>query len=219
MKVPRLSPTPSTSTNPLMERINMATAKKVGKESGCEEGPGQEGGSQEGSGQEGGGQEGGRQRRPAKKARPSGPNAAFMKAMTPSGFLAAIIGDQAAAAHRGHSRRSGSTSRRSDLQDKRQADDDQRRCQAEGNLQEGPGLDVRDDQARSTATELRALLAASGRGASREAGASHRLFSAGLRRACRRRPAADGPPSLRLRRRGPPGILHAFCIHSHRRQP
>ena len=72
----------------------MATAKKAAKKSG-EEGPGQEGGGQEGSGQEGGGK-----KAPAKKAAKKAPakkrtpNAAFMKAMTPSGSLAAIIGDK-----------------------------------------------------------------------------------------------------------------------------
>src|SRR5664279_3074024 len=63
-----LSPTPSTSTIHLMERINMATAKKAAKKA------------------------------PAKKAAPAKkgvPNAAFMKAMTPSASLAAIIGEKA----------------------------------------------------------------------------------------------------------------------------
>src|SRR6187402_3086802 len=63
----RLSPVPSTSTNHLMERINMATAKKAAKKAA-----------------------------PAKKApaKKAAANAAFMKAMTPSGSLAAIIGDK-----------------------------------------------------------------------------------------------------------------------------
>src|SRR5678815_4150365 len=63
----RLSPAPSTSTNHLMERINMATAKKAAKKAA-----------------------------PAKKApaKKRTPNAAFMKAMTPSSSLAAIIGER-----------------------------------------------------------------------------------------------------------------------------
>ena len=69
--------------------------EESGEENG-EEGPGQEGGGQEGSGQEGGGQEGAPAKKAAKKApaKKRTPNAAFMKAMTPSGSLAAIIGDK-----------------------------------------------------------------------------------------------------------------------------
>src|SRR6188472_2661881 len=61
-----LSPAPSTSINHLMERIDMATAKKAGKKTAA--------------------------KRAAVKKRT--PNAAFMKAMTPSSSLAAIIGDR-----------------------------------------------------------------------------------------------------------------------------
>ena len=61
----------------------------------------EEGGEESGPGEEGPGEEGGRpRRRPAKKAAKKAPakkrtpNAAFMKAMTPSAALAAIIGDK-----------------------------------------------------------------------------------------------------------------------------
>ena len=95
----RLSPTPGTSTTHLMEKIDNGN---------CEEGSGQEGAREEGSGQEGGSRRRRRlrpRRRPAKKApakkapakkaapaKKRTPNAAFMKAMTPSAALAAIIG-------------------------------------------------------------------------------------------------------------------------------
>ena len=75
----------------------MATAKKAGEEGGaCEEGPGEEGRGEEGragqeGGEEGAGEEGEAAKAPAKKRTP---NAAFMKAMTPSAALAAIIGDK-----------------------------------------------------------------------------------------------------------------------------
>ena len=67
-------------------------------EEDSEEGPGQEGGGEEGSGQEGRGEEGageeGRGEEGEAPAKKRTPNAAFMKAMTPSGSLAAIIGDK-----------------------------------------------------------------------------------------------------------------------------
>ena len=75
----------------------MATAKKAAKKGPGEEGSGQEdareesGTGEEGPREEGTGQEGGEAEGSAKKRTP---NAAFMKAMTPSPSLAAIIGDK-----------------------------------------------------------------------------------------------------------------------------
>src|ERR1039457_2569332 len=77
-----LSPTPSTSTIHLMERINMATAKKAAKKAAPAK-------------------KAAKKAAPAKKvakkapAKKRVPNAAFMKAMTPSASLAAIIGEKA----------------------------------------------------------------------------------------------------------------------------
>src|SRR5687767_1057461 len=84
----RLSPVPSTSTNHLMERINMATAKKAAKKAApAKKAPAKKAAAKKAA--------------PAKKAaakkapaKKRTPNAAFMKAMTPSGSLAAIIGDK-----------------------------------------------------------------------------------------------------------------------------
>ena len=78
----RLLPAPSTSTNKLMERINMATAKKAAKKAPAKK-------------------VAAKTAAPAKKAAakkaPAAkrtPNAAFMKAMKPSPALAAVIGDK-----------------------------------------------------------------------------------------------------------------------------
>src|SRR6266702_1787655 len=68
----RLSPGPGTSTTTLMERFKMATAKKApAKKAAAKKAPAK--------------------KAPAKKRTP---NAAFMKAMTPSPQLAAVIGDK-----------------------------------------------------------------------------------------------------------------------------
>src|SRR5215212_54315 len=69
----RLSPIPGTSTTYLMERINMATAKKASAKKAA---PAKKAAAK---------------KAPAKKRTP---NAAFMKAMTPSPALAAVIGDK-----------------------------------------------------------------------------------------------------------------------------
>jgi len=78
-----LSPAPSTSTNHLMERIDMATAKKAGKKAA----PAKKAVKKVA-----------KKAAPAKKAKAPAkkrtPNAAFMKAMTPSSALAAIIGER-----------------------------------------------------------------------------------------------------------------------------
>jgi chromatin remodeling complex protein RSC6 len=78
-----------------MERINMATAKKAAKKTRRRRLRPRRPRPRRRPGQEGGGK-----KAPAKKAAKKAPakkrtpNAAFMKAMTPSGSLAAIIGDK-----------------------------------------------------------------------------------------------------------------------------
>src|SRR5215212_6250445 len=86
----RLSPAPSTSTNHLMERINMATAKKAGKKAAPAKRP---------AAKKAATKRAAPVKKAAKKAtkapaKKRTPNAAFMKAMTPSGALAAIIGER-----------------------------------------------------------------------------------------------------------------------------
>src|SRR4030081_3513789 len=84
----RLSPAPSTSTNHLMERINMATAKKAAKKAApAKKAPAKKTVAKKAAPAK---------KAPAKKAaaKKRTPNAAFMKPMTPSASLAAIIGDK-----------------------------------------------------------------------------------------------------------------------------
>src|SRR4030081_2902860 len=88
----RLSPAPSTSTNHLMERINMATAKKAAKKAApAKKAPAKKTVAKKAAPAK---------KAPAKKAakkvaaKKRTPNAAFMKAMQPSPSLAAIIGDK-----------------------------------------------------------------------------------------------------------------------------
>ena len=75
-----------------------------------------------------------RRRLPAKKRTP---NAAFMKAMTPSAALAAIIGDKPMPRTE-VTKKVWDYIKKNNLQDTGQAHDDQRRRQAEGNLQARP---------------------------------------------------------------------------------
>src|ERR1700750_1645389 len=90
-----LSPAPSTSINHLMERIDMATAKKAGKKTAAKK-PAVKKAVKRAAPVK----KAAKKAAPAKKAKPKAPakkrtpNAAFMKAMTPSGALAAIIGDR-----------------------------------------------------------------------------------------------------------------------------
>jgi upstream activation factor subunit UAF30 len=92
----RLSPTPSTSTNPLMERINMATAKKAAKKAPAKKAPAKKAAVKKAPAKKAAVKKTAVKKAPAKKtpAKKRTPNAAFMKAMTPSGSLAAIIGDK-----------------------------------------------------------------------------------------------------------------------------
>jgi upstream activation factor subunit UAF30 len=83
----RLSPTPGTSTN-LMEKFEMATAKKApAKKAAAKKAPAKKAPAKKAAAK----------KAPAKKApaKKRTPNAAFMKAMTPSPQLAAVIGDKA----------------------------------------------------------------------------------------------------------------------------
>ena len=91
----RLSPNPSTSTNHLMERIKMATAKKApAKKAAAKKAPAVKKVAVKKAAASA------KKAAPAKKAaakkaapaKKRTPNAAFMKAMTPSAALAAIIG-------------------------------------------------------------------------------------------------------------------------------
>jgi upstream activation factor subunit UAF30 len=90
-----LWPAPSTSTNHLMERIDMATAKKAGKKAAKK--PAVKKAVKRAAPVK----KAAKKAAPAKKAKKAKapakkrtPNAAFMKAMTPSNALAAIIGDR-----------------------------------------------------------------------------------------------------------------------------
>src|SRR6476659_8144994 len=89
----RLSPAPSTSTNHLMERINMATAKKAAKKAA----PAKKASAKKAAPKKAApAKKAAAKKAPAKKApaKKRTPNAAFMKAMTPSSSLAAIIGER-----------------------------------------------------------------------------------------------------------------------------
>ena len=92
-----LSPAPSTSTNHLMERIDMATAKKAGKKAAAKK-PAVKKAAKKAAPAKKAVKKVAKKAAPAKKAKAPAkkrtPNAAFMKAMTPSNALAAIIGDR-----------------------------------------------------------------------------------------------------------------------------
>src|SRR6516162_4530688 len=91
-----LSPAPSTSINHLMERIDMATAKKAGKKAAKK--PAVKKAAKKAAAPKKAVKKAAKKAAPAKKAKAPAkkrtPNAAFMKAMTPSNALAAIIGDR-----------------------------------------------------------------------------------------------------------------------------
>ena len=91
-----LSPAPSTSTNHLMERIDMATAKKAGKKAAKK--PAVKKAAKRAAAPKKAVKKAAKKAAPAKKAKAPAkkrtPNAAFMKAMTPSSALAAIIGER-----------------------------------------------------------------------------------------------------------------------------
>ena len=91
-----LSPAPSTSTNHLMERIDMATAKKAGKKAAKK--PAVKKAAKKAAAPKKAVKKAAKKAAPAKKAKAPAkkrtPNAAFMKAMTPSSALAAIIGER-----------------------------------------------------------------------------------------------------------------------------
>jgi chromatin remodeling complex protein RSC6 len=86
MKVHAAFAQPETSTNPLMERIYMATAKKAPAKKAAAT----KAGTAPAAKKAAGAKTAAAKKAPAAKRTP---NAAFMKAMTPSPQLAAIIGD------------------------------------------------------------------------------------------------------------------------------
>jgi len=96
----RLSPTPGTSTTSLMEKIDMATAKKApAKKAPAKKAPAKKAPAKppvkKAAAKKAPAKKAAAKKAPAKKAAPAKkrtPNAAFMKAMTPSDALAAIIG-------------------------------------------------------------------------------------------------------------------------------
>src|SRR6059058_4217869 len=90
----RFSPTPSTSTIHLMERINMATAKKAAKKTAKKAAPAKKAAAKKAAPAK---KAAAKKAAPVKKAaaKKRTPNAAFMKAMTPSPALAGVIGDKA----------------------------------------------------------------------------------------------------------------------------
>jgi hypothetical protein len=186
-----------------------AAKKAPAKKAAAKKAPGQEGGGEEGAG----GEEGGREAKaPAKKRTP---NAAFMKAMTPSGALAAIIGDKPLPRTE-VTKKVWEYIKKNEPPGQGQADDDQRRRQAEGNLQEGPGLDVRDDQADQQPPELSSRRGAP-RPRARKPVRRTGFFLAGSH-ACRRRLAADARV-LRLCRPGAWNTSLRSATRSARRQP
>lgn len=92
----RLSPGAQRINNPLMEKLNMATAKKAAAKAPAKKAPAKKAPAAKKAAAA-----------PAKKAAPAktaaakkapaakrAPNAAFMKALTPSAALAAIVGDK-----------------------------------------------------------------------------------------------------------------------------
>src|SRR5687768_15694751 len=94
----RLSPTPGTSTTNLMERIEMATAKKApAKKAAAKKAPAKKAPAKKAAAKKAPAKKAAAKKAPAKKAAPAKkrtPNAAFMKAMTPSAALAAVVGDK-----------------------------------------------------------------------------------------------------------------------------
>jgi upstream activation factor subunit UAF30 len=79
-----------------MERINMATAKKAAKKAPAKKAPAKKAAVKKAPAKKAAVKKTAVKKAPAKKtpAKKRTPNAAFMKAMTPSGSLAAIIGDK-----------------------------------------------------------------------------------------------------------------------------
>jgi chromatin remodeling complex protein RSC6 len=94
-RLTRSSPKPSTSTRNLMERIQMATAKKAAakkapaKKAAAKKAPAKKAAAKKAPAKKAAAKKAPAKKAPAKKRTP---NAAFMKAMTPSEALAAIIG-------------------------------------------------------------------------------------------------------------------------------
>jgi chromatin remodeling complex protein RSC6 len=93
----RLSPTPGTSTTSLMEKIDMATAKKApAKKAAAKKAPAKKAPAKKAATKKAPAKKAAAKKAPAKKAKAPAkkrtPNAAFMRAMTPSDALAAIIG-------------------------------------------------------------------------------------------------------------------------------
>jgi chromatin remodeling complex protein RSC6 len=93
----RLSPTPGTSTTSLMEKIDMATAKKAAaKKAAKKKAPAKKAPAKKAATKKAPAKKAAAKKAPAKKAKAPAkkrtPNAAFMRAMTPSDALAAIIG-------------------------------------------------------------------------------------------------------------------------------
>jgi upstream activation factor subunit UAF30 len=87
-----------------MERINMATAKKAAKKAPAKKAPAKKAAAKKAPAKKAPAKKAAAKKAPAKKApakkakapaKKRTPNAAFMKAMTPSAALAAIIGDKA----------------------------------------------------------------------------------------------------------------------------
>jgi chromatin remodeling complex protein RSC6 len=81
-----------------MERINMATAKKSAAKKATKKAPAKKAAAKKAPAKKAAAKKAPAKKAPAKKAKAPAkkrtPNAAFMKAMTPSGSLAAIIGDR-----------------------------------------------------------------------------------------------------------------------------
>jgi chromatin remodeling complex protein RSC6 len=98
----RLSTTPGTSTTSLMEKIDMATAKKApAKKAAAKKAPAKKAAAKKAPAKKAPAKKAAAKKAPAKKApakkakapaKKRTPNAAFMRAMTPSDALAAIIG-------------------------------------------------------------------------------------------------------------------------------
>jgi chromatin remodeling complex protein RSC6 len=93
----RFSATPGTSTTSLMEKIDMATAKKApAKKAAAKKAPAKKAPAKKAATKKAPAKKAAAKKAPAKKAKAPAkkrtPNAAFMRAMTPSDALAAIIG-------------------------------------------------------------------------------------------------------------------------------
>ncbi len=90
-------------------------------------------------------------KKPAAKRKP---NAAFMKAMTPSAVLAAVVGSTPMPRTE-VTKKIWDYIKKNKLQDAGQPSPDQRRRQAEGRVRgQGQGFDVRDDEARLEPSEV-----------------------------------------------------------------